>query len=346
MGECGVVLPAGAPAVPAEVASSTWLLAELGSGDVLAAKDPHGRHRPASAIKVLTALVAIRELDMTDTMTATQADAGREGSKVGLVPGVTYTVRQVLTGLIMQSGNDAAHALARKLGGTERTLDRMNRLARELGARDTRAATPSGLDGPGMSTSAYDLALIFRAALQQPEFAEIVATRSTEIPGRPGGEPLKISSDNDVLMNYPGAFGGKTGYTDDARHTYIAAAERGGRRLVAVLLRGENDPVAMSKQTTALLSYGFRLGEGGAVGRLVPAESPTSSATETTNQQASTMEDKAASGSSLFGTVGGPLTLLVMAGVVVLGIVALRQRRAKLAAAARGNSAKLPDDHP
>ncbi|RCW38835.1 D-alanyl-D-alanine carboxypeptidase (penicillin-binding protein 5/6) [Halopolyspora algeriensis] len=352
MGACGVIVPSGSPAVPTEVTSSTWILAELDSGDVLAAKNPHGRHRPASVIKVLTALVAIRQLDMSETITVTQADAGKEGSKAGLVPGVTYTVRQVLTGLLLQSGNDAAHALARKLGGPDRTLTRMNRLARELGALDTRAATPSGLDGPGMSTSAYDMALIFRAALQEPAFAEIVARHHAEIPGRPDGPPLQLYNDNDVLRNYPGALGGKTGYTNDARHTYIAAAERDGHKLVAVLLRGENHPLPLSQQATALLDYGFRLGaDAQAVGQLESPQ-PASSTSRAPQQQAGMAEKvdssgpPEASGSSLFGTVGGPLALLVTALVAVLGAVGVRQRRAKLAATRRDSAELTDDEHP
>lgn len=168
MGACGVVAPPQAPPPPPEVGAKGWVVAELGSGDVLAARNPHGRYRPASVIKILTALVAVRELELSDEITATRADAATEGSSVGLEPGVTYTARQVLTGLILQSGNDAAHALARELGGRRETVRRMNELARRLGATDTRAATVSGLDGPGMSTSAYDLALILRAAMANP----------------------------------------------------------------------------------------------------------------------------------------------------------------------------------
>lgn len=346
MGSCGVVVAEGAPPPPRKVHAATWVLAELGSGDVLAAKNPHGRHRPASTIKVLTALVAIRELEMTDTITARRSDAAMEGSKVGLVPGVTYTVRQVLTGLIMQSGNDAAHALARELGGRAATLRKMNRLAHELGALDTRAATPSGLDGPGMSTSAYDLALIFRAAMRQPVFAEIAATKFAKLPGRPGQPPMTISSDNDVLMRYPGAIGGKTGYTDDARHTYIAAAERDGRRLVVVLMRGENQPVTMDQQVTALLDYGFLLPDKiDSVGTLNQPE--PDDPTEAAPQEVAGSSEKAAteSGTSLFGTVGGPLALLAVASIAVLGVLGVRRRRVKLAASAR-NEQNRSDEHP
>ncbi|WP_243791977.1 D-alanyl-D-alanine carboxypeptidase family protein [Saccharopolyspora gloriosae] len=344
LGECGEVTPRGAAPAPIDpIAAQSWVLADLDTGEVVAARDPHARHRPASTIKVLTALVAIRELDLDDRIVATQADADQEGSRVGLEPGVDYTVRQVLAGLIMQSGNDAAHALAMKLGGVDRTVAKMNALAAEIGGHDTRTATPSGLDGPGMSTSAYDLALIFRAAMEHPEFAKAEATREIQLPGKPGGPPVPVESDNAVLWNYPGALGGKTGFTDDARHTFIAAAERDGRRLVAVLLRGENKPVRQSKYTMDLLDYGFSLPRDASVGELVTEPSPTSEAEQEPGPQAAADVDEPTS--PMYGTVGGPLTVLAVLIIVVAGAFAvLRRRRAKLAAARR--AADHATDHP
>ncbi|WP_223839913.1 D-alanyl-D-alanine carboxypeptidase family protein [Saccharopolyspora pogona] len=340
MAECGVILAPGLPEPPPEVSAESWVLADLDSGAVLAAKDPHARHRPASTIKVLTALTAIRELRMDDTIVVTQEDANQEGSRVGLSPGVTYTVQQVLSGLIMRSGNDAAHALAMKMGGFDATLDKVNALARELGALDTRVATPSGLDGPGMSTSAYDLAAIFRAAMHEPAFASIAGVHNTLLPGKPGGPPLEVWSDNQVLLNYPGAIGGKTGFTDDARHTFIGAAERDGRRLVAVLMRGENQPIRQSQQTMHLLDYGFGLDVSAPVGELVTT-SPRPSPVE--NAAADSPETGQAQSSSMFGTVGWPLTLIAIAAVAVAGVLARRHRRARLAAAARR---RQNGDHP
>nr|WP_218862650.1 D-alanyl-D-alanine carboxypeptidase family protein [Actinopolyspora biskrensis] len=329
MGECGLVAPPQAPPPPREVGAAGWIVAELGSGDVLAARNPHGRHRPASVIKILTALVAVRELEMSDTVTATRADAATEGSSVGLEPGVTYTVRQVLTGLILQSGNDAAHALARELGGRREAVRRMNELARELGATDTRAATVSGLDGPGMSTSAYDLALILRAALNDAEFAEIASTHRAELPSPPGQPPLRIASDSDVVLNYPGALFGKTGFTDDARHTRVVAAERGGHRLVAVLLRGEHRPVDMSEQAAALLDHGFRLTGQRRVGELVTRRTttPTASApgrTEEHPRQAAGPDEPRG-----LPPVVGFLGALLLAALAVLTAVVLHRRRTR-----------------
>ena len=147
-------------------------------------------------------------------------------------------------------------------------LGKINDLAGKLGGRDTRAATPSGLDGPGMSTSAYDIGLFYRYAWQNPTFADIVATRSFDFPGR-GDVGYPIENDNKLLDNYPGALGGKTGYTDDAGQTFVGAANRDGRRLVAVLLRGTRQPIAPWEQAAHLLDYGFATAPGTKVGTLI-----------------------------------------------------------------------------
>jgi serine-type D-Ala-D-Ala carboxypeptidase (penicillin-binding protein 5/6) len=257
MAECGVVLPRGAAPLPEGLSAYSWLVADLDTGAVLAARDPHARHRPASCIKILTALVAVRELDAKAEVVGTDADAGVEGSRVGIGPDGRYTVDQLLHGLLMRSGNDAAHALAEQLGGVPQTVTKMNALARSLGALDTRAATPSGLDAPGTSTSAYDLGVIFRVAMRSPEFASIVGTSLYDFPGFRDKPGFIVSNDNRLLLNYPGALGGKTGFTDDARHTYVGAAARGQRRLLVVLMRGEQLPVPMWQQATSLLDYGF-----------------------------------------------------------------------------------------
>ena len=280
MGECELVLPAGAADPPAGISAMSWLIADANSGEVLAAKDPHARHRPASTLKLFTALLAVDQLPVDRVVTATQGDANQDGSRVGLGPGGHYTVRQLLTGLLLASGNDAAHALAEQLGGVSSTVAQMNQLAAKLGALDTRAATPSGLDGPGMSSSAYDLALAFREVLSRPLLVQLLGTRQADFPGfgnRPG---FVVGNDNKLLRSYPGALGGKTGFTDDARHTQLDAAQRGGRRLMVVLMRGEQRPVSMSEQAARLLDYGFALPTGHPVGRLVnETELPETTAT-------------------------------------------------------------------
>lgn len=276
LASCGVIVAPNTPPVPDDVSAESWLVADLDTGEIIAARDPHARHRPASIIKVLAAMQAINELPLNKMVEGTQDDANAEGTRVGVDVGGHYTVNDLLHGLLMHSGNDAAHALAAQLGGMDITVQKINVLARKLGGADTRAATPSGLDGPGMSTSAYDIGLFYRYAWQNPTFANIVATQDYNFPGHPakpgedGDHPAyQLENDNKLLTNYPGALGGKTGYTDDAGQTFVGAAQRDGRRLVAVLLRGTRQPIAPWEQAAHLLDYGFATPRGTAVGNLI-----------------------------------------------------------------------------
>ena len=266
---CGGIVAAGTPPLPGEVSAEAWLVADLDSGEIIAARDPHGRHRPASVIKVLTAMAAINELPLNRIIDGSQEDANAEGTKVGVEPGGRYSVNDLLHGLVMYSGNDAADALAGALGGMDVALGKINVLASKLGGRDTRVATPSGLDGPGMSTSAYDIGLFFRYAFDNPIFADIARTREYQFPDSNGQPPYPIENDNKLLVNYPGALGGKTGFTDDARQTFVGAAQRDGRRLVAVLLRGTRQPIAPWEQAVRLLDYGFATAPGTTIGTLI-----------------------------------------------------------------------------
>jgi serine-type D-Ala-D-Ala carboxypeptidase (penicillin-binding protein 5/6) len=268
LGGCGVVTAPGTPPLPNDISAEAWLVADLDTGDVIAAKDPHGRHRPASVIKVLVAMRAIKDLPIHKVVAGTAQDSAQEGTKVGIGENGWYSINDLLHGLLMYSGNDAAHALATQLGGMDATLTKLNELAKKLGAHDTRVATPSGLDGPGMSTSVYDVGLFYRYAWQNPVFTDIVATRTFDFPGR-GDVGFPIENDNKLLTNYPGALGGKTGFTDDAGQTFVGAAERDGRRLVAVLLRGTRQPIAPWQQAAHLLDYGFATAPGTKVGTLI-----------------------------------------------------------------------------
>lgn len=130
-------------------------------------------------------------------------------------------------------------------------------------------ATPSGLDGPGMSTSAYDIGLFYRYAWQNPVFADIVATRTFDFPGHGDHPGYELENDNQLLYNYPGALGGKTGYTDDAGQTFVGAANRDGRRLMTVLLHGTRQPIPPWEQAAHLLDYGFNTPAGTQIGTLI-----------------------------------------------------------------------------
>lgn len=340
LGDCGSVTPDSAPALPKEISATAWVLSDLDSGAVLAAKDPHGRYRPASTIKILLAIVALRELDLGRVVTGTIADSEVDGTRVGIGPGGRYTNLQLMQALVMASGNDAAHAIAAQLGGDEAAVRKMNDLAKSLGGMDTRAATPSGLDGPGMSSSAYDLALFFREAMRIPKFAELIRTEQVQFPGFPPDPRIPddkdhpaftIGNDNQLLYNYDGALGGKTGYTDDARQTFVAGAERNGRRLGITLLKADVLPIRPWEQAARLLDYGFSLDRDASVGTLVEPEGTPGTTTSSRRQQSSGVTLAAppvdATASRLpkstdddFGWAG-PLVFVLLGVLVVLALL-------------------------
>jgi D-alanyl-D-alanine carboxypeptidase (penicillin-binding protein 5/6) len=263
------VQPVGSVPIP-DGPAQTWLVADLDSGQVLAARDENLRHPPASTIKVLLALVALDELNLDSTVVADAADSHVECNCVGVKDGRTYTARQLLDGLLLVSGNDAATTLAHMLGGPEATIAKMDAKAASLGAVNTHASTPSGLDGPGGSgwSTAHDLAVIFRAAMANPVFAQITAEPSAVFPGDSGDRP--IANQDELLQRYPGAIGGKTGFTDAARKTFVGAAARGGRHLVIAMMYGlvhEGGPTYWD-QAASLLDWGFALNPQSAIGAL------------------------------------------------------------------------------
>lgn len=271
LGKCGVLVPAPSAPLPPDISAQAWLIADLTTGDVLAAKDPHGRYRPASTQKLLAMNVFLRNFkDLNKVVTGTTEDAEQEGSRVGIGPGGKYTVKQLMTYLLLGSGNDVAHALAVANGGVDKTVAEMNKRAKALGALDTHASTVSGLDGPGQMTSAYDLALIARSDMTLKPFAELDATKYAKVPGYGEYEAFSIPNENQLVSNYPGGIGGKTGFTDAAGNTYVGIAERGGRRLVVTMLAGTQYPRKQWMQAASLLDWGFALDRGAApIGRLV-----------------------------------------------------------------------------
>ncbi|AIY46125.1 D-alanyl-D-alanine carboxypeptidase [Mycolicibacterium fortuitum] len=242
------VAPAGAqiPDGPAKA----WLVADMDTGQVLASKDPNGSYAPASTIKPLLAMVVLDHLRPDNFARANESHTKVECSCVGLKPGQPYTTRQLLEALLMVSGNDAANMLADMLGGQRATVAAMTRKAASVGARNTRASSPSGLDGPGWETvtTPHDLAVILRAALRYPLIAQIMRQPSAQFPGK------TLTNQNELLTRYPGDIAGKTGYTDLARKTYIGAAQRGNRRLIVVQMYGTGD---LYGQAIELFDYGF-----------------------------------------------------------------------------------------
>jgi D-alanyl-D-alanine carboxypeptidase (penicillin-binding protein 5/6) len=265
----GVSQPSGSVPIP-DGPAHAWIVADLDSGAVLAARDEYGQYAPASTIKVLLALTVLDELPLDTTVVANEADIKVECNCAGVAPGRVYTARQLLEALLLVSGNDAANALATMLGGQDAAVMKMNGKAALLGAYGTNVGSPSGLDGPGvdMWSSPHDLAVIFRAAMANPVFAQITAQPSTGFPTKTGDKVL-VNQD-ELLKRYPGAIGGKTGFTDIAQKTFVGAAQRNGRRLVIALMFGMDKPGAPTywDQAAGLLDWGFALDSSASIGSL------------------------------------------------------------------------------
>lgn len=252
------IQPVGSAGIP-EGPAPSWIVADMDTGQVLAGREMYEPHPPASTIKTLLALTALDELSLDSTVTATPADTTVECNCAGVKAGRSYTVRQLLEATLLVSGNDAANTLASALGGFDIAVDKMNVKAASIGASNTHATSPSGLDGPGGSgwTTPRDLAVIFRAAMANPVFAQITAMPAAMFP-TDSGERLLVNQD-ELLVRYPGTIGGKTGFTDAARKTFVGAAERNGRRLVIAMMYGlvrEGGPTYWD-QAAMLLDWGF-----------------------------------------------------------------------------------------
>ena len=265
----------GVKALPAGLTPKAWLVADLDTGQVLGAFDAHAEHRPASTLKTLAALALIPKVDpaakitfTTDELNLTAQKDGRT-TRVGLVPGTVYPAKRLFEAMLALSANDATEALAASApGGRAATLDSMNAIAATLQARDTHAATPDGLDGPGQQTSAYDLALIARAAIAEPGFTAYDTTPLVKLPST--GHPLG-GSNHDRLQNSAtelgGAtvIGGKDGYTTDSGQVWWGAAEKNGHRIVVTEMDAGFEPVTEEIQ---LLNWGFAVD-----GKIAPAGS-------------------------------------------------------------------------
>lgn len=247
-----VVGAADVPDLP-DVEAEAWLVADLDSGTILATRNAHVPLPPASTIKLLTALAVLPHVDPDAAYTSTDDDARVEGSRVGLVPDERYSVTDLEHGLLLASGNDAAYALGELAGGQQAAVDLMNAEAARLGAFSTHAVTTHGLDESGQVSSAYDLALVGRAALADEHLATLVATGTYDFPGL-DGETYQIQNQNRLLRAYDGALGLKTGYTSKAGHTLVAAAERDGLQLVVSVLGSEGRAENVAAD---LLDWGF-----------------------------------------------------------------------------------------
>ena len=225
-------IPAVAEAV--EVSATACVLMDADTGQVLYEKNGDKRMRIASTTKLMTALVALEQGTPSQVITVTAAHMA-EGSSMYLRPGEKLTLEELLYGLLLCSGNDAALALTECAGGAAPFVERMNEKAAALGMADSHFANPNGLDDEAHYSTAYDMALLGCAAVNEPTLRRMASTRTAVIGGR------TLTNHNKLLSRLDGCVGLKTGYTKAAGRTLVSCAEQAGRRLVAVTLRDGDD---------------------------------------------------------------------------------------------------------
>ena len=237
------------------VSAKSAVVMEASTGRVLYQKNAFEKMPMASTTKIMTALVAIENSNLDDRVTVSPNASGIEGSSIWLSPGETMTLSDLLFGLMLASGNDAAVAIAEHVGGDVETfVGMMNDKAREIGAYNTHFANPHGLPADNHYTTAYDLALISAYAMQNKIFREVVKTQYKTLPWEGHEWDRVVKNKNKILWNYEGGNGIKTGFTKEAGRCLSAAAEREGMQLVSVVLCAPD----MFNDCMALMDYGFK----------------------------------------------------------------------------------------
>jgi D-alanyl-D-alanine carboxypeptidase (penicillin-binding protein 5/6) len=311
--------PGSVPRLP-KIKASAWVIADAGTGQVLAAKDPHGWFRPASTLKVLTAISLIPALNPNAMVVASKQATTVSPNIVGLLAGHSYKVSDLFTALLTISANDAAMALAQATGSLSQGMTVINAEARHLQADDTVAITPNGLDAPGQHTSAYDLALFARQGLNMPAFLKYDQTTSAQFKISKK-KSVGLWNQNSLLATYPGALGGKIGWTAAAGATYVGMARRHGVTLIVTLLHCP--ALTEINAGKSLLNWGFAVdGKVRPVGTLVgplppPAPSPSRPA-RSDQQGAGQQADRAqsvGSGPSALAAAGFSCVALLAAGI-------------------------------
>jgi len=235
-----------------QLGARAFVLMDATSGRILVEKNSENKMPMASTTKIMTAILALENGDLNSTVSVSPKAASVGGSSFYLRAGEILTLENMLYGLLLPSGNDAAVAIAEHIGGSqEKFVQMMNQKALELGALNTHFANPHGLDDPEHYTTAKDLAVIAKHAWNYNKFREIVQTKTKEI--RDGNYVRQIFNTNRLLWQFEGADGIKTGYTGKAGRCLVATASRKGFRLISVVL-GSSDHF---KDSQKLLDYGF-----------------------------------------------------------------------------------------
>jgi D-alanyl-D-alanine carboxypeptidase (penicillin-binding protein 5/6) len=323
----GVIVNGPAAPLP-KVPASAYVVADAGTGQVLAAKDPHGLLRPASTLKMLTAVALAPLLNPDATLVASAQASHVTPNIAGLVRGQAYKVSDLFYALLLISANDAAIALAQATGSLGNGVALMNAEADHLRAYDVDAKDPNGLDAPGQHVSAYDLALIARQALTMPDVMRYDSAREVHFPVT-SRKSETLFNQNELLAKYPGGIGGKIGWTGGAEATYIGMARRNGVTLIVTILHCT--PLTEVIYASKLLNWGFAQdGRARPIGTLV---SPIAAAPAT---PAASPRPTAAQRPVTSGTITGPkiprglaaasIALIIFAAAAAIVLILLRRR--------------------
>ncbi len=236
------------------IRASAAILVEAVSGMILYAKNEHQRRGPASTTKIMTAIVALEKGNLEEIVRISPRAARTGGSSLWLKAGELIPLRELLEGMLLRSGNDAAVALAEHIAGSEGAfVELMNRKAREIGALNTNFRNTHGLTAPNHYSTAFDLAQITRYGFTNPEFSRIVGAKEEAVEWFLGEKTRTVRNTNRLLWSFAGADGVKTGTTNRAGYCLVASATRDGRKFISVVL---NSPDRWG-ESARLLEYGF-----------------------------------------------------------------------------------------
>ena len=236
------------------ISAKSAVVMEASTKKVLYEKKSDERRYPASTTKMMTLITALEHGNLDETVTTSTTAANMEGSTLWLAPGEQLRLRDLLYGVMLVSGNDAATVVAEHVAGSVDAFSRlMTEKARVMGATNTNFTNSSGLPDPNHYSTAYDLALIAAYGYSHPDFRTIISTRHKTIPWSGKDHPRELYNENKILYLYEGGNGVKTGYTDAAGRCLVSGAKRGDIQLIAVVL----DADQMWQDTISLLDYGF-----------------------------------------------------------------------------------------
>ncbi|MGB6454307.1 MAG: hypothetical protein WBH47_07420, partial [Streptosporangiaceae bacterium] len=349
MASAGTVVnePATGSAPLPDVPASAWVIANAETGQVLAAKDPHGEYGPASTLKVLTAITLIPRLNPNAEIVASPLATSQQPTSAGLITGQYYKVSDLFRALLLISANDAAVALTQATGSFAKGMALINAEAHHLQAYDVVAKLPNGLPAAGQVVSAYDEALIARQALSTHAFMTYDGTLTSQLELKPNDWETMVNQ-NYLLTKYPGGIGGKIGWTVSSEATYIGLARRNGVTLIVTVLHC----TSLQEITSAeqLLDWGFAMnGKTKPVGTLVPPLATASQGTHGSGGGPDSAADAVAvtPQPSAGGSVGLAIAGLAVAALGLGSLVVTRRRAASTRsgpAATRSDPATAPSD--